>query len=156
MRRLIVGSSYLLLVVIAALGCSTSSESPGSEAAVPGPAGNPFQVEVQAPEKAAVGAEATTKVVVTPRNGFKINVDYPAKLVLSDIPAGTKVAESTVTKGQMQVEKARLVVPVRFTSESPGEKLFNGELRFSVCNPQTCQMPREQVSWTTVIEAANQ
>lgn len=138
------------------LACSNTSESPSGSAEVPGRAGNPYELVVRAPEKAQVGQEATTEVVVTPGSGFKINVEYPAKLVLGTVPQGTKVAASTVTKGQMTVEKTRLVVPVRFTPEAPGELRFEGELRFSVCTEESCQMPREAVVWTTLAEAAGQ
>ncbi len=137
-------------------GCSTSSESPSGDTEVPGPTGNPYLMEIRAPEKATVGQEATTEIVVTPRNGFKINVEYPAKLRLGALPAGTKVASQTISKSAMNVEKARLVVPVRFTAEGPGAKAFTGELRFSVCNDASCQMPREQIQWSTLAEAASQ
>jgi hypothetical protein len=146
-----------VLVASSVLGCSTtSSENAGSTADVPEPSGDPYQLEVRAPATSKVGAEATTEVVVTPGTGYKINVDYPAKLLLQKVPEGTKVASQTVTKEQMQVDKARLVVPVRFTPEAPGEKQFEGELRFSVCTPQFCKMPTERVSWSTVVEAAGQ
>jgi hypothetical protein len=133
-------------------GCSTSSESPGGDTAVPAPGENPYVLEVRAPQKATVGQEA--EVIVTPRAPFKINVDYPAKLILGDLPAGVAVASQTITKADMNVEKTRLLVPVRFTADGPGEKALAGELRFSVCDETTCQMPREPVRWTTVAEAA--
>ena len=110
-------------------------------------------IEVRAPDKAPVGQESKAEVIVTPRNGYKINVEYPAKLLLKGIPAGTKVAER-ITKRQMSVSDKRLTVPVAFTPEGPGEKSFSGELRFSVCDKQSCQMPRETISWKTVAEGA--
>lgn len=148
-----------LLVASSLLGCSTTSSTASTEeagGAAAAPAGEPYRMEVKAPATSKVGVEATTEVVVTPGAGYKINVDYPAKLLLQNVPEGTKVAAQTVTKEQMQVEKARLLVPVRFTSDSPGEKRFEGELRFSVCTPQFCKMPTERVSWSTTAEAAAQ
>jgi hypothetical protein len=146
-----------LLVASSLMGCSTTSgESTGSTADVPEPTGEPYRMEINAPAKTQVGVEATTEVIVTPGSGYKINVDYPVKLQIQTVPEGTKVAAQTVTKEQMQVEKTRLFVPVRFTADAPGEKRFEGELRFSVCTPQFCKMPSEHVSWTTVAEAAGQ
>lgn len=154
MKVFYIATFTTLFALLAA--CSTSSESPSAEAEVPRPTGNPYQIEVESPAKAAVGQEAQTKITITPRNGFKINVDYPSKLVLGAAPEGTKLASSTITKGQMQVEKIHIVCPVGFSSESAGEKQFEGEFRFSVCNDQSCQMPRETVSWTTTFEAGAQ
>ena len=139
------------MVVIA---CSNTSESPGGAAEVPSQDREPYRLEIKAPAKAQVGQEARTEIVVTPGAGYKINVEYPAKLTLSKVPEGTKVASTTITKSKMNVEKTRLVVPVAFTPEGPGAKQFEGELRFSVCNPESCQMPRETVSWTTSAEVA--
>jgi len=138
------------------LACSNTSESPSGSAEVPGRGGQPYELVVRAPEKAPVGQEASTEVVVTPGTGYKINIEYPAKLVLGTVPQGSKVASTTVTKGQMTVEKTRLVVPVRFTPETPGELRFEGELRFSVCTAESCQMPREPITWTTLAQAAGQ
>lgn len=149
----VLSAAAVLLVATACCSRSTDSPStsPGGEGAGAGEE-NPYAIEVRAPEKAAVGVEATAEIVVTPRSGYKINLEYPAKLVLSGVPAGTKVAAETVTKAMMSIEQKRLSVPIRFTAEGPGAKTFSGELRFSVCNPQTCQMPRETVSFTTVAE----
>lgn len=150
----------ILLLASSLLGCSTTSstasteEADGTAAAPEAPAGEPYRMEVKAPATSKVGVEATTEVVVTPGAGYKINVDYPAKLVLQPAPEGTKLAAQTVTKEQMQVDKTRLFVPVRFTADAPGEKRFEGELRFSVCTPQFCKMPSERVSWSTTAEAA--
>ena len=148
---------FVLCFVALVWGCSTSSESPSGETEVPTQAqesdGPNYEIAIKAPSTSKVGQEARTEIVVTPKNGYKVNLEYPAKLRLSTVPEGTKVSQQ-ITKGQMNVEKTRLVVPVPFTAEAPGEKQFGGELRFSVCNPQSCQMPREQVTWTTVAEAA--
>jgi len=116
--------------------------------------GDPYSFDVKAPAKSKVGEAATTELVVTPGAGWKINVDYPSKLTLSKVPDGAKVASATITKAGMQIDKTRLTVPVSFTSEAPGGKSFEGELRFSVCNEISCQMPREKVAWTTQVEAA--
>lgn len=156
MRKVWFSVGIALSALCLAPACSTSSDSTGSTADVPAQAGDPYQVEVKAPARAKVGSETTTEVIVTPGSGYKINVDYPAKLVMKTVPAGAKVADQTVTKAKMQVSKARLVVPVRFTPEAPGEKAFEGELRFSVCTPQFCKMPRESITWTTTAEAAAQ
>jgi hypothetical protein len=139
-----------------AIACSTSSESAGSTSDVPAPAGNPYELAVKAPATTKVGVETTTEIVVTPGGGYKINLDYPAKLSIISVPEGAKVAAQTVTKADMSVEVARLVVPVRFTVEAPGEKAFAARLRFSVCTPQFCKMPEEMVTWTTTAEAAPQ
>ncbi len=148
--------SIVLALLLLVLGCSNTSESPSGSGEVPGRTGDPYQLVVRAPEKAPVGQEATTEVIVTPGTGFKINLEYPAKLNLAKVPQGAKVAATKITKGQMTVEKTRLVVPIRFTPEKAGSLSFEGELRFSVCTEETCQMPREAITWTTTAEAAGQ
>jgi hypothetical protein len=153
MRWLVLLSAVTLAVVAAC--CSTSREAappPGAEVSPAGEQAGPnFAIEVAAPETVKVGQEALAKVVVTPRNGFKINLEYPSKLAWKAVPAGI-VAEATLTKEKMRATEKALTVPVAFTAEGPGEKRFEGELRFSVCNKQTCQMPREQVSFATTAE----
>ena len=142
-----------VLMACVCWGCSSSSESPSGTAEVPATNGQPYHVEVKAPASTPVGQPASTQVVVTPQQGFKINLEYPAKLTLGTVPAGANVSAKAITKAQMSVTKMRLTVPVSFTAAEPGPKHFEGELRFSVCNDQTCQMPRETVSWTTQAEA---
>ncbi len=155
-QNIVVVAVFLLLCGALGWGCSTGSEAPGTETEVPVAGGDPYQLEVKAPATAKVGQEATTEVIVTPRNGFKINLEYPAKLVIKSVPEGAKVPVTTLRKGQMSMEKTRLSAPVRFTVDAPGEKTFEGEFRFGVCNDQGCQMPREKIRWTTVAEAAAQ
>ena len=148
--RLLLFLNFVTALALGAACCSTTGE-PASTAGA-GASGPLYSIEVRAPEKVTVGQEATAEILVTPRGGFKINVEYPAKLTLEAVPAGTRVPSETVTKSAMSVEDARLTVPVRFTADAPGERRLGGELRFSICNPQTCQMPRETVSFTTLAE----
>ena len=139
-------------VIVLAACCSRSSDSSETDPSGGAPSGPNYAIEVRAPAKTAVGTEATAEVLVTPRNGFKMNLEYPSKLQLKTVPPGTKVAAERISKRQMSIDEKRLSVPVRFTPEGPGEKRFEGELRFSVCDAKTCVMPTEAVSFTTVAE----
>lgn len=74
---------------------------------------------------------------VTPKRGYRINVDYPWKLTVEETAQGQGEAATFDEK------KVRFVSDTQAAAGSTVE----GELRFSICNDATCLTPRETVSW---------
>ncbi len=63
-------------------------------------------------------------------------------------PDGVKI-EKEVQSGKeaARFEKTGLDFEVAFTSDAPGTKSFNGEVRFAVCTDTECKPTSEKVSF---------
>lgn len=85
----------------------------------------------------SVDGEGRLITEVTPKAGYRINVDYPWKLTVGEQAQGQGEASTFDEK------------KVRFVSDTSAEAgtQVEGELRFSVCNDATCLTPREKVQW---------
>lgn len=85
-----------------------------------------------------------TEIKILPLADFKMNVEYPASLVMDkklalDSLAGTRKEPSHLSEKQLQ-----FVLPAK-TDKTVELK---GMLDFSVCNDQACEMVETEVKWT--------
>ena len=134
-RRVLV--HVVALSVLAALGCSASEASPSN-----------YQVAVETPKNTKVGQAATAVVRVVPKHPWKVNTRYPIRLRLQP-PAGVDVAKVELVAADAQVSEKEAKFELGFTLKEAGAKTVNGELKFSVCVADKCDIKKEAVSWTT-------
>ena len=125
------------LGLLCAFGCSSSEAAP-----------NNYAVAVQAPKDAKVGQAAKAVVRVVPKGAWKVNLKYPIRLKLQP-PAGVEVAKTDLAAGDAQVTEKEAKFEVGFTLKEAGTKTVSGELKFSVCVVDKCDIKKESVSWTT-------
>jgi hypothetical protein len=125
----------LAVALLAAIGCA------GREAS----AAN-YAIHADAPKVARVGQSVTVVLRVTPQSGWKVNTRYPIRLKLQPV-AGVELARTSFAKGDARVDEheARFDVPV--TIKEAGAKTVTGELKFSVCAADKCDIKKETVSW---------
>jgi hypothetical protein len=83
-------------------------------------------------------------VEVTPKDGFKINTEYPWQLHLEDAPAESKPSLSRDDAATFTESNARFVVDAAPFAE---RGRVAAELRFSVCSDETCLMKTRQLEW---------
>lgn len=86
---------------------------------------------------AKVGKQATITVTVTAAGGFKANTKYPHKI--KDISGSNVDAPSTVN-GSVNGNSVSFTIPA--TPTAAGSHAVSGEIRFSVCNDEECQMKK--------------
>ncbi|MBI5477654.1 MAG: hypothetical protein HY906_02290 [Deltaproteobacteria bacterium] len=130
-------ASVAALGLLAALGCSSSQA-----------AATNYSLAVESPKHAKVGEAARAVVRVVPKNPWKVNLKYPIRLKLQP-PAGVEVAKAELTAGDAQVSEKEAKFEVGYTLKEAGSKTVSGELKFSVCVSDKCDIKKEAVSWTT-------
>lgn len=141
-------------VMVAVAACSKSEPPSGLLVEPPPPAiAGPAVVETtlaEAPEyRVALGIpEARTmfQLSVTPQRGWKINPDYPAKLVIAphagcELPKPIQRARDAV-----QLLSGRATWQFDLGSCGAGPQQLAGDLKFAVCTDKTCAEKTQQVA----------
>lgn len=107
-------------------------------------AANEYELTVSGASGKA-GQKAEASVVVTAKDGWKVNQDYPAKLVLEET-AGVKLEKTKLTKGDAaKFDKHTAEFKVALTAEAAGKKEIKGKLKFAVCDEAaTSCVPKEE------------
>lgn len=143
---------WSLLVVAAA--CSRSEPPTGRPDEPPTPViAGPEVVETTLTEtaeyKVALGLPATPtmfRLTVTPKRGWKINPDYPAKLSVAP-PAGCELAKPTQRNADaVQLAASRASWQFDLARCAAGPQQLAGDLKFAVCTDRTCAEKTETVA----------
>jgi hypothetical protein len=111
-----------------------------------------YALKVDAPSKLASGAAGTVRVSVLPKEGWKMNHEFPTKLKIT-APAGVTVARAEQSIGDAErFEDAGATFAIEFTAQSAGEKAFQGKFRFAVCTDATCVPKSRELAWVVDVE----
>jgi len=110
-----------------------------------------YKMTLAAPPKVGKGAEATVTLEIRPKEGWKLNKEFPTKLTIVP-PAGVKVkkSEQTVADAVAFADKSGKW-SVEFQAESPGGKDFTGTVKFAVCTETSCDPKKEQLAWKVAV-----
>ncbi len=150
-----ISTALVLGLLVAACGGSTASEPDAkigegtpaiastAEAAEEEP---PYDVDVQGWEGAA-GEDAQLVVTVKARDGFKINKDYPHKIVLETPPDGVSLPMMTVRKKDAKLDGDKSItysIPAK--AAKSGDYAVKGLVKLSVCNEEQCRMAKEEMT----------
>lgn len=111
-----------------------------------------YTVTVHAPTGKA-NKDSSLQVVVKPKAGWKLNMEFPTKLKLEP-PAGVTVAKKTLKKGDATVfsEKKGATWKVGYKAASAGDKKFSGKLKFAVCTEATCDPKSETLAFNVSVK----
>jgi len=110
-------------------------------------AADEYDLAVTSPSSAKAGQKAEASVVVTAKSGWKVNQDYPAKLILEET-AGVKLEKTKLSKGDAaKFDKHTAEFKVALTAEAAGKKEIKGTLKFAVCDEAatSCVTKKESV-----------
>ncbi|MFT7624347.1 MAG: hypothetical protein ACI9WU_003534 [Myxococcota bacterium] len=103
--------------------------------------------------KLKVGEQGTVTLTITPGKGFKWNKDYPAKLTLEN---GEKVELSKLqykkVKGEITGDDKAGKIAISGKGKSAGQATIKGQIKFSVCSPETCKLLKEDISIAVAVE----
>ncbi len=150
MRRELIAFSFVLA---GCGGCKQAKVEPTAEDKGPGAtavveekelsAKESYKVDVAYPESCAVGQPCDATVTVSSVGSFKVNPEYPHKVVpQKDLP-GVAFEPSLFTS----VDQHTGTVRVRFRADAPGTAKVAGKLKLSVCNDKTCYIEEEPVAF---------
>jgi hypothetical protein len=106
-----------------------------------------YKVDVGVPDNATSGSEWAFELQVTPKQGWKLNKEFPTRLLVKP-PSDVKIAkpQQAIADAVEFAEASGAAWHVRFTPDSAGSKQVNGEFEFAVCTETTCVPKRETLS----------
>lgn len=136
----------------AAADKAPADKAPADKAAQAAPAEKNYQVRVVRGE-AAVGQPHTSVVEVTPAPGYKMNLEFPSKLRLSE-QAKIAAPKQEFSGEDLSLTEEALKFTIPYTAKEAGEIDLSAHCDFSVCNENACKLVRgEEVAWTVTAKA---
>ena len=115
-------------------------------------AADTYKVVVTPPTTATKGQPAVVLVHLEGAGGYKVNMDYPAQLVVTP-PAGVTVAKSKMTKADAKKwTRDGADFEIVLTSSSVGVKTFTGELKFAVATDVNAQPVVEKLNFSVSVK----
>jgi hypothetical protein len=111
-----------------------------------------YTLTLDAPDRLASGAEGTVRVSVVPKQGWKMNKEFPTKLEVV-APAGVQVvkAEQRVADAE-RFDDGGATFAVKFKAGEAGAKAFQAKFKFAVCTDATCDPKKQDLAWTVNVE----
>ena len=140
---------FLVAAVVLALAMACKGEAAASG---PAPSDDTYFTLTVAPVSANVGAGGELVVVVTPKAGFKFNVEYPTSLKVTAAEAElVRYTKTSVRLGdpEVQATDAKGTLRLPFTATKAGTGQLTAKASFSVCTATKCHVFRDRT-----IEAA--
>ena len=111
-----------------------------------------FVVSVEVPKQVASGARDKVLVLVTPKPGWKLNMQFPTKLTVVP-PGGVTVDKAKLRKGDAaHFSEKKGKFEVWFKSSSAGDKEFTGKFKFAVCTEKSCDPKTVKLSWVVSVK----
>lgn len=114
------------------------------------------KLAIEAPAAVKAGAEVTAKVMLVANPSYKVNVEFPTKLVLDAPPAGVTLAKQELKAGGPskakgdadQFDDKQLAFVVKLTPAQSGTYTINGSFKFAVCDRAgtTCLPKKEPIA----------
>jgi hypothetical protein len=106
-----------------------------------------YTVAVATSGSYAAGKPGAVTVTLTPKAGWKVNLDFPTKLEVT-APADVTLASAKLKKDDAaSFGEKGATFRVTFTPGSAGVKEFKGKFKFVICNDDSCDPSTEDLSW---------
>lgn len=111
-----------------------------------------YSLTLDAPDRLASGAEGTVRVSVVPKQGWKMNKEFPTKLEVQ-APAGVQVvkAEQRVADAE-RFDDGGATFAIKFKAGEAGAKSFQAKFKFAVCTDATCDPKKQDLAWVVNVE----
>ena len=104
------------------------------------------------PASAAAGAEAVAKVQVTPSQGWHVNMEFPTQLQIK-APDGVTLTKAVMEIGDAaKVNDNELTFDVKLTAAKAGTYKLDGEIKFAVCTPDSCDPKKRPIAFELVAQ----
>ena len=110
-----------------------------------------YRLVSSVPKRARKGKSVVATFRVTPVAPYKINLEYATRLSLS-APEGITPRSMAINGAGAAIHStAEILIKPRFTAHTVGDHRFSGELRFSVCTDELCDLEKLPVTWVTAV-----
>lgn len=111
-----------------------------------------YQIKLTAPARLASGAHSSATIEIVPKQGWKLNHEFPTKLAVS-APGDIKLkkSEQTVKDAVTFADKSGKWA-FEFTVGAAGAKGFVCKMKFAVCTDTTCDPKKEDLAWNVSVE----
>jgi hypothetical protein len=111
-----------------------------------------FKLAVSTPPIGPAGTEAVAHVTVTPAQGWHVNKDFPIKLALTP-PEGLTLTKAVMETGDVaKLDDNELTFDVKMKAAKAGSYKIDGELKFAVCTPETCDPKKQPINIVMVAQ----
>ncbi len=111
-----------------------------------------FKLAVTTSPAGPAGAEAIAHVSVTPAQGWHVNKDFPTKLALT-APAGVTLTKAVMESADVaKLDDNELAFDVKLKADKAGTYKVDGEIKFAVCTPETCDPKHQPVNIVLVAQ----
>lgn len=105
-----------------------------------------YNVELKAAGPYKKGVEGTVELMLTPKTGFHVNPDYPAKFKLVDpAPEGVTFPKKVLKKDDGKFEEKQGSLKIPFVADKAGKAKIAGTFQFSVCSDKNCFMEKAEL-----------
>ena len=92
------------------------------------------------------GKDGQVSITIVPAKGYKWNKDFPAMLTMKEGTEGVVALKGSQYRGDdFKTGDKNVSVAAGVTGKKAGEQALEGELRFSVCNEESCIIATEKV-----------
>jgi hypothetical protein len=105
-------------------------------------AGNSFYRVDAGPVRCAVGSPCDVRIRLTALDGYKVNEEYPFKLVAE--PSADLAVDGSGTFSVLERTRGELVVSVRATRAGSHE--LAGTFKLSVCTDEHCEIQQPRIA----------
>lgn len=151
MGRFAISIGFSLVALLACQREPAADPAPAAKAGESPAADQTYTVRIL-PGEAKAGQAATSVVEVTPNPGYKMNLEFPARLKLQ-VPPGVTAAKSELKRDDADLTEKALRFNVAFTPAEAGKVSLTGSADFSVCNDTTCKLIRdEKLAWEVSVQ----
>ena len=137
-------------------GFGTAAQDPGSAEAPNGPTTEidreTYTVRVAAPSEASHGDSSVAEIHVVPKEGWRMNHDFPMKLAVHPVQGVEIEGAEQVIEDAVHYSDERGEWAVRFTPDSEGETTIEADFRFAVCTDEVCIPKREKLAWSVEVD----
>ncbi len=107
-----------------------------------------YIVKADVPAEVASGSEAVVTINLLPKEGWKINQEFPTKLKVTAPDGITLKADSQTASEAASFDEKQGQFKVSCSPEGAGEKAFKADFRFAVCTDATCDPKKAELAWT--------
>ena len=111
-----------------------------------------FSVEIDRPERLAVGAAGLATIKLTAHEPWHVNLDYPTSMELT-LPGGFEAAQRSFEKHHARrLDEQGFEYELAFTATRPGDEQIQGRLFFAVCEEDACVPVKHDINFAVAVQ----
>lgn len=111
-----------------------------------------YKLAVTTPPVGPAGADAIAHITVTPGQGWHVNKDFPTSLQLK-APDGLTLTKASMEAGDAaKLDDNELAFDIKMKAAKAGTYSIDGEIKFAVCTPETCDPKKQPVNIVMVAQ----